>query len=222
MYTTTHSSYNMSMTKKNPNAFASVLIARFLCERRPMPGVSGTTGYLYQVPIILKDFIQYVTEDPIPQQNHYKVATGVGNRSLLQLHLPLFLKGFTEDLSGYLEGPGMDLCKESRIYDQGDYTRVIGRRSKELGPRTLRSERMFESDRYTQRKTESQRWLESLGFETLGEMLVLHRNEFDEWVNAIIATSARCKPVSSEEMTAIECLIGAGTWQRVIPVRVLE
>ena len=213
MYTTTHSSYNMSMTKKNPNALVSVLIARFLCERRPMPGVSGTTGYLYHVPIILKDFIQYVTEDPIPQQNHCKVATGVGNRSLLEFHLPTFLKGFTEDLSGYLEGPGMDLCKESRIYDQGDYTSVIGRR-------TLRLERQFEGDRYARRKTESQRWLESLGFETLGEMLVLHRNEFDEWVNAIIATSARCKPVSSEEMTAIECLIGAGTWQRVIPVKV--
>ena len=214
------------MTKKNPNAFASVLIARFLCERRPMPGVSGTTGYLYQVPIILKDFIQYVTEDPIPQQNHYKVATGVGNRSLLEFHLPTFLKGFTEDLSGYLEGPGMDLCKESRIYDQGDYTKVIGRRTLRLERPSerlsLRLEKQFEADKYVRRKTESQRWLESLGFETLGEMLVLHRNEFDEWVNAIIATSARCKPVSSEEMTAIECLIGAGTWQRVIPVRVLE
>lgn len=224
MYTTTHSNYNMSMTKKSPNAFASVLIARFLCERRPMPGVSGTTGYLYHVPIILKDFIQYVTEDPIPQQNHCKVAMGVGNRSLLQLHLPLFLKGFTEDLSGYLEGPGMVLCKESRIYDQGDYTRVIGRRTLRLERSSerlsLRLERQFEADKYVRRKTESQRWLESLGFETLGEMLVLHRNEFDEWVNAIIATSARCKPVSSEEMTAIECLIGAGTWQRVIPVKV--
>lgn len=215
------------MKKRTPEAFASVLIARFLCERRPMPGVSGTTGYLYHVPIILKDFIQYVTEDPIPQQVSYRVATGVGNRSLLQLHLPLFLKGFTEDLSGYLEGPGMDLCKESRIYDQGDYTnstvprgKGIGRRPTELGRRTLRLERQFEGDLYTRRKTESQRWLESLGFETLGEMLVLHRNEFDEWVNAIIATSARCKPVSSEEMTAIECLIGAGTWQRVIPVKV--
>lgn len=208
------------MKKRTPEAFASVLVARFLCERRPMPGVSGTTGYLYHVPIILKDFIQYVTEDPIPQQNHYKVATGVGNRSLLQLHLPLFLKGFTEDLSGYLDGPMMDLCKESRIYDQGDYTKVIGRRPTELAHHTLRLERQFEGDRYARRKTESQRWLESLGFETLGEMLVLHRNEFDEWVNAIIATSARCKPVSSEEMTAIECLIGAGTWQRVIPVKV--
>jgi hypothetical protein len=185
-----------------------------------MPGVSETTGYLYHVPIILKDFIQYVTEDPIPQQNHCKVATGVGNRSLLEFCLPDFLKGFTEDLSGYLEGPRMDLCKESRIYDQGDYTKVIRRRPTELAHRTLRFERQFEGDRYARRKTESQRWLESLGFETLGEMLVLHRNEFDEWVNAIIATSARCKPVSSEEMTAIECLIGAGTWQRVIPVRV--
>jgi hypothetical protein len=228
----------MNMTIKNPNAFASILIARFLCERRPMPGVSGTTGYLYHVPIILKDFIQYVTEDPIPQQNHCKVATGVGNRSLLQLHLPLFLKGFTEDLSGYLEGPGMDLCKEARIYDQGDYTNSMAPRgsglshlSKIIGRRTLRLERpservslrlerQFEADKYVQRKTESQRWLESLGFETLGEMLVLHRNEFDEWVNAIIATSARCKPISSEEMTAIECLIGAGTWQRVLPVKV--
>ena len=193
--------------------FAKVMVARFLAERKVNHGVGASSGYLYRVPTMLKDFIEAVNDDPIPQQVSYRVATGVGNRSLLQLHLPLFLKGITEDLSGYLDGPMMDLCKESRIYDQGDYTKVIGRR-------TLRLERQFEGDGYARRKTESQRWLESLGFETLGEMLVLHRNEFDEWVNAIIATSARCKPVSSEEMTAIECLIGAGTWQRVIPVKV--
>ena len=215
MYTTTHSSYNMSMTKKNPNAFASALIARFLCERRPMPGVSGTTGYLYHVPIILKDFIQYVTEDPIPQQNHCKVATGVGNRALLLFHLPSHLWGFTEDLSGYLEGPQMSPCKESQFYDRGAFTRV-------KGVVRLKHDFQFAADSYVVRKTESQLWIESLGFETLAEMIVAHRHEFDEWIKMVVLTRARCKPVSSKEMTLIESLLGVGTWQRVIPVRVTE
>ena len=184
-----------------------------------MPGVSSTTGYLYHVPTMLKDFIYHCIEDHIPQQNHCKVATGVGNRSLLEFHLPTFLKGFTEDLSGYLEGPGMDLCKESRIYDQGDFTRPKGLRT---SPVALRSERQFEPFRYIMRRTESQEWLESLGFDTLAEMWVLHRKEFEEWIKMVDLTRARCKPVSSEEMAAIESLIGSGTWQRVIPVRILE
>ena len=178
-----------------------------------MPGVSGTTGYLYHVPIILKDFIQYVTEDPIPQQNHCKVATGVGNRSLLMFALPNYLWGFTEDLSVALSGPMMDPCKESVIYDRGAYIRV-------KGVVKLRHEHQFEMNVASSRKSESQQWLESLGYDTLGEMLVMHRREFEEWIKMVVLTRARCKPVSSEEMTAIECLIGAGTWQRVIPVKV--
>lgn len=201
------------MKKRTPEAFASVLVARFLCERRPLPGVSGTTGYLYQVPIILKDFIQYVTEDHIPLQAICLKATGVGNRSLLEFHLPQYLWGFTEDLSGYLDGVVMAPCKESTIYDRGAYIRV-------KGVVRLRHEHQFEMNLVSSRKTDSQRWLESLGFDTLGEMFVSHRREFEEWIKMVVLTSARCKPVSSEEMTAIECLIGAGTWQRVIPVRV--
>lgn len=206
------------MTKKNPNAFASILVARFLCERRPMPGVSGTTGYLYHVPTMLKDFIYHCIEDPIPQQVHCKVATGVGNRSLLEFHLPSYLWGFTEDLSVALSGPMMEPCKESVIYKQSDFMRPKGLRT---SPVALRSERQFEPFRYITRRTESQEWLESLGFDTLAEMLVLHRKEFEEWMKMVVLTRARCKPVSSEEMAAIESLIGSGTWQRVIPVRVL-
>ena len=203
------------MTKKNPNAFASVLIARFLCERRPMPGVSGTTGYLYHVPTILKDFISHCIDDPIPQQNHCKVATGVGNRSLLMFALPNYLWGFTEDLSVALSGPMMEPCKESVIYDRGAYIRV-------KGVVRLRHEHQFEMNLVSSRKTDSQRWLEDLGYETFAEMLVTHRKEFDEWANMVLLTKARCRPVSSEEMGKIESLIGAGIWQRIIPVRVTE
>ena len=180
-----------------------------------MPGVSGTTGYLYHVPIILKDFIQYVTEDPIPQQNHCKVATGVGNRSLLMFALPNYLWGFTEDLSVALSGPMMEPCKESVIYDRGAYIRV-------KGVVRLRHEHQFEMNLVSSRKTDSQRWLEDLGYETFAEMLVTHRKEFDEWANMVLLTRAKCRPVSSEEMGKIESLIGAGIWQRIIPVRVTE
>lgn len=180
-----------------------------------MPGVSGTTGYLYHVPPILKDFIGYCIEDPIPQQNHCKVATGVGNRSLLEFHLPQYLWGFTEDLSGYLDGVVMAPCKESTIYDRGAYIRV-------KGVVRLRHEHQFEMNLVSSRKTDSQRWLEDLGYETFAEMLVTHRKEFDEWANAVLLTRARCRPVSSEEMGKIESLIGAGIWQRIIPVRVTE
>lgn len=180
-----------------------------------MPGVSGTTGYLYHVPTMLKDFIYHCIEDPIPQQVHCKVATGVGNRSLLEFHLPSYLWGFTEDLSVALSGPMMEPCKESVIYDRGDYIR------QKSGVR-LRHDRQFEMHVVSSRKSESQQWLESLGYDTLGEMLVMHRREFEEWIKMVVLTRARCKPVSSEEMAAIESLIGSGTWQRVIPVRVLE
>lgn len=203
------------MKKRAPEAFASILVARFLCERRPMPGVSGTTGYLYHVPTILRDFIQFVSEDQIPQQVHCKAATGVGNRSLLEFHLPTYLWGFTEDLSGYLEGPQMSPCKESVIYDRGAFTRV-------KGVVRLKHDFQFAADSYVVRKTESQLWIESLGFETLAEMIVAHRHEFDEWIKMVVLTRARCKPVSSKEMTLIESLLGVGTWQRVIPVRVTE
>lgn len=207
------------MKKRTPEAFASILVARFLCERRPMPGVSGTTGYLYHVPTMLKDFIYHCIEDPIPQQVHYKTATGVGNRSLLIFTLPNYLWGFTEDLSGALSGPMMDPCKESVIYKQSDFTRPEDLRTSRIA---LRLERQFEPFRYIIRRTESQEWLESLGFDTLAGMLVMHRKEFEEWIKMVVLTRARCKPVSSEEMAAIESLIGSGTWQRVIPVRVLE
>ena len=203
------------MKKRTPEAFASILVARFLCERRPMPGVSGTTGYLYHVPTMLKDFIYHCIEDHIPQQVHCKVATCVGNRSLLEFHLPTYLWGFTKDLSGYLDGVVMDPCKESRFYDRGAFTRV-------KGVVRLKHDFQFAADSYVVRKTESQLWIESLGFETLAEMIVAHRHEFDEWIKMVVLTSARCKPVSSEEMAAIESLIGSGTWQRVIPVRVTE
>ena len=178
-----------------------------------MPGVSGTTGYLYHVPPILKDFISHCIDDPIPQQNHCKKAEGVGNRSLIEFPLPSHLWGFTEDLSGYLDGVVMVPCKESTIYDRGAYIRV-------KGVVRLRHEHQFEMNLVSSRKTDSQRWLEDLGYETFAEMLVTHRKDFDEWANMVLLTRARCKPVSSEEMTAIECLIGAGTWQRVIPVKV--
>lgn len=193
--------------------FAKVMVARFLAERKVNHGVGASSGYLYMVPTMLRDFIEAVNDDPIPQQVSYRVATGVGNRSLLEFHLPSYLWGFTEDLSGYLEGPGMDLCKESVIYDRGAYIRV-------KGVVRLRHEHQFEMNVVSSRKSESQQWLESLGYDTLGEMLVIHRREFEEWIKMVVLTSARCKPVSSEEMTAIECLIGAGTWQRVIPVKV--
>lgn len=203
------------MKKRTPEAFASVLVARFLCERRPMPGVSGTTGYLYHVPTMLKDFIYHCIDDPIPQQVHYKTATGVGNQTLLMFALPNYLWGFTEDLSMALSGPMMDPCKESMIYDRGAYIRV-------KGVVRLRHEHQFETNVVSSRKSESQQWLESLGYDTLGEMLVMHRREFEEWIKMVVLTRARCKPVSSEEMATIESLIGSGTWQRVIPVRVLE
>lgn len=195
--------------------FAKVMVARFLAERKVNHGVGASSGYLYMVPTMLKDFIEAVNDDPIPQQVSYRVATGVGNRSLLEFHLPSYLWGFTEDLSAALSGPMMEPCKESVIYDRGDYIR------QKSGVR-LRHDRQFEMHVVSSRKTESQRWLESLGFETLGEMFVSHRREFEEWIKMVVLTSARCKPVSSEEMTAIECLIGAGTWQRVIPVRVVS
>lgn len=193
--------------------FAKVLVARFLVERRMTPGVSDTSGYLYHVPTMLKDFVDTVVEGPIPQQNHCKKAGGVGNRSLIEFRLPEYLKGFTTDLLPYLDGVVCESKKESRFYDRKAYIRV-----KDVV--RLRHEHQFEMNLVSSRKTESQRWLESLGFETLGEMFVSHRREFEEWIKMVVLTSARCKPVSSEEMTAIECLIGAGTWQRVIPVKV--
>ena len=199
--------------------FTKVMVARFLAERKVNHGVGASSGYLYMVPTMLRDFIEAVNDDPIPQQVSYRVATGVGNRSLLMFALPHYLWGFTEDLSRYLHGPVMDPCKESVIYKRSDFMRPKGSRT---SPVALRSERQFEPFRYIMRRTESQEWLESLGFDTLAEMLVLHRKEFEEWIKMVDLTRARCNPVSSEEMTAIECLIGAGTWQRVIPVRILE
>jgi len=195
--------------------FAKVMVARFLAERKVNHGVGASSGYLYMVPTMLKDFIEAVNDDPIPQQVSYRVATGVGNRSLLEFHLPSYLWGFTEDLSRYLHGPVMDPCKESVIYDRGAYIRV-------KGVVRLRHEHQFETNVVSSRKSESQQWLESLGYDTLGEMLVMHRREFEEWIKMVVLTRARCKPVSSEEMATIESLIGSGTWQRVIPVRVLE
>lgn len=197
--------------------FAKVMVARFLAERKVNHGVGASSGYLYMVPTMLKDFIEAVNDDPIPQQVSYRVATGVGNRSLLEFHLPSYLWGFTEDLSVALSGPMMEPCKESVIYKQSDFTRPKDLRTSRIA---LRSERQFEPFRYIMRRTESQEWLESLGYDTLGEMLVMHRREFEEWIKMVVLTRARCKPVSSEEMAAIESLIGSGTWQRVIPVRV--
>lgn len=195
--------------------FAKVMVARFLAERKVNHGVGASSGYLYMVPTMLRDFIEAVNDDPIPQQVSYRVATGVGNRSLLMFALPSYLWGFTEDLSVALSGPMMEPCKESVIYDRGAYIRV-------KGVVRLRHEHQFETNVVSSRKSESQKWLESLGYDTLGEMLVMHRREFEEWIKMVVLTRARCKPVSSEEMATIESLIGSGTWQRVIPVRVLE
>lgn len=195
--------------------FAKVLVARFLVERRMSPGVGDSSGYLYMVPSMLRDFIDAVIDEPIPQQVHYRSAPGLGHRAMLEFQLPLYLKGFTNGLRPYLDGPVMDPCKESRIYDRGAYIRV-------KGVVRLQHEHQFEMNVVSSRKSESQQWLESLGYDTLGEMLVIHRREFEEWIKMVVLTRARCKPVSSEEMTAIESLIGSGTWQRVIPVRVLE
>ncbi len=201
--------------KSGMSDFAKVLVARFLVERRMNPGVSGTSGYLYHVPTILKDFVDAVTEDYIPQQNHCKKAEGVGNRSLIEFRLPEYLKGFTTDLLPYLEGAVYENKKESTIYDRGAYIRV-------KGVVRLRHEHQFEMNLVSSRKTDSQRWLEDLGYETFAEMLVTHRKDFDEWANMVLLTRARCRPVSSEEMGKIESLIGAGIWQRIIPVRVTE
>ena len=195
--------------------FAKVLVARFLVERKVNHGVGASSGYLYMVPTMLKDFIDAVVEDPIPQQVSYRGATGVGNRPLLEFMLPSHLVGFTTDLTPYLEGEASESKKESVIYDRGAFTRV-------KGVVRLKHDFQFAADSYVVRKTESQLWIESLGFETLAEMIVAHRHEFDEWIKMVVLTKARCKPVSSKEMTLIESLLGTGTWQRVIPVRVTE
>lgn len=207
------------MKNKHPRSFLSVMISRFICERRLSPGISRNTGYTYLIPTMMREFIEYVSDDILPQQVLYRQAVGVGRRSLFEFHLPSYLWGFSEDLRGYLNGPVTEPCKESANYDRKAFTRQLIDGKLII---RLTNEAQFQPQLYTERKTESQLWLESLGFDTLSDMIMYNRREFFEWVNILPDVGVKIKPITIEEMSLLESILGSGTWQRIIPVMIIR
>lgn len=168
---------------------------------------------MYYVPQALENFILYNLQEYIPQQNPYKKSETINKNPIFDFILPSILWEFTEDLSGFLEGPMYVFKKYSRVHDHGDFTLVKTKRKSNVLA-------MFENEQISCELSKGQKWIEKLGFDNLGSMFIEYKKDFEDLAIGLEMTGQTCKPLSLIEMSKIESLIGYGQWQRVIPVKI--
>lgn len=172
--------------------FITAIVCRVVCRKHNELSSGIVLGSMYHVPQELKNFLDFNLQDKVPQQNLYKKSK---NPMFYDVSLPQFLWGFTEDLEGFLDGSIKIARKDSKIH----------------GPKVNRvpEELLYEG----------QKWIESFGYDNLGDMFIEFRKDFEEWIIRMHLAGLKSKSFSMYEMNKIESLIGKGHWQKIIPIK---